>query len=280
MNINWYPGHMAKTKKLLIENLKLVDVIIELMDARIPISSRNPDFDSLFNGKRRIWCLNKSDLADPIISEEWRKHYNSKGIDCVFLNSRSGQGIKDLISSIETLMEEKFKRDAARGLRRRPIRAMVTGIPNVGKSTFINSLTGRSATRTGDRPGVTRDKQWIKVNKAIHLLDTPGILWPRLGDEKTGLNLAFTGAIKDEIMDLETIVGKLLEFLSCNYKDKLEERYGLAINNQSGAMLLEEICKTRGLLLPAGQLDTLKGSQKILDEFRGAVIGRISLEKP
>ncbi|MBN1623423.1 MAG: ribosome biogenesis GTPase YlqF [Clostridia bacterium] len=280
MNINWYPGHMAKTKKLLVENLKLVDVVIELMDARIPISSRNPDFDSLFNSKKRIWCLNKSDLADPIISDEWRKYYNIQGIDCVFLNSRSGQGIKELISNIETMMEEKFSRDAARGLRRRPIRAMVTGIPNVGKSTFINSLTGRSATRTGDRPGVTKDKQWIKVNKVIHLLDTPGILWPRLGDEKTGLNLAFTGAIKDEIMDLETIVAKLLEYLSCNYRKNLEERYNLTISNQTGIMLLEEICKSRGLLLPAGQLDTLKGSQKILDEFRGAVIGRISLEKP
>ncbi len=280
MNINWYPGHMAKTKKLLIEHLKLVDVIIELMDARIPISSRNPDFDSLFHGKRRIWCLNKSDLADPSISEEWKKYFNARDIKCAFINSRSGQGIKELLMAIEEIMADKFIRDSARGLLRRPVRAMVTGIPNVGKSTFINSLTGRSAARTGDRPGVTRDKQWIKVNKSIHLLDTPGILWPKLGDEKTGLNLAFTGAIKDEIMDLETLTGKLLDYLACNYRSNIEERYNLKITNQTGLMLLEEICKSRGLLLPAGQLDTLKGAQKILDEFRGAVIGRISLERP
>lgn len=280
MNINWYPGHMAKTKKILIENLKLVDVVIELMDARIPLSSRNPDFDKLFHSKRRIWCLNKSDLADPAISALWKQYFTDNNITCVFINSMSGHGFKELLVTIEAIMEDKFKRDSSRGIRRRPVRAMVTGIPNVGKSTFINKLTGRSATRTGDRPGVTRDKQWIKVNKKIHLLDTPGILWPKLGDEKTGLHLAYTGAIKDEIMDLESLTGKLLEFLSCNYKAELENRYKIEIKNQTGAMLLREICEKRGFLLPGNEFDLLKGSQAILDEFRGAVIAKVSLERP
>lgn len=280
MNINWYPGHMAKTKKLLNENLKLVDVIIEIIDARIPISSRNPDFDKLFHSKRRIWCLNKCDLADPEISDQWEKYYKENNINCVFINSRTGQGINKLISAIENIMEDKFIKDAAKGLRRRPVRAMVTGIPNVGKSTFINRLTGRSATRTGDRPGVTRDKQWIKVNKKIHLLDTPGILWPKLGSEETGLHLAFTGAIKDEIMDLETLASKLLDYLACNYKTNLEKRYDFSVTDLTGHEILMELCKRRGFLMPAGEYDTLKASQVLLDEFRGSVIGRISLERP
>ncbi len=271
---------MAKTKKLLTENLKLVDVIVELMDARIPSSSQNPDFDSLFHGKRRIRCLNKADLADPRVSREWKEYFNKNSIDCVFLDSRTGQGMKELLSAIETAMEDKFLRDEARGLRRRPVRAMVTGIPNVGKSTFINKLTGRAAARTGDKPGVTRDKQWIKINSKIHLLDTPGILWPKLGDESTGLNLAFTGAIKDEVIDLVTLSSKLLEYLACNYKQELESRYEIDMSDKTGIQMLEDICRKRGLLMPGGELDTLKGAQKVLDEFRGALIGRISLEKP
>jgi ribosome biogenesis GTPase A len=280
MNINWYPGHMAKTRRLLQENLKLVDVVIELLDARIPRSSRNPDFDKLFQNKRRIICLNKIDLADPEINDSWKEYYNSLDIACVLIDSRTGKGMKALLKTIESLMSEKFKRDAIKGLRRRPVRAMVTGIPNVGKSTFINRLTGRSATRTGDRPGVTRDKQWIKVNSRIHLLDTPGILWPKLEGENTGINLAFTGAIKDEIMDLETLASKLLEFLDCNYRQNLKDRYGIEPKDKPGHEILKAICIKRGFLLEGGRYDTLKGAQIVLDEFRESRIARVSLEKP
>lgn len=280
MNINWYPGHMAKTKRLLIENLKLVDIIIELLDARVPLSSQNPDFKGIFNNKKRVKVFNKSDLADKGISAQWKKYYESKGIPCIFINSRKGTGFKLLLSEIESQLKEKFERDARRGMLRRPIRAMVVGIPNVGKSTFINRLTGRSATRTGDRPGVTRNKQWIKVNKKIHLLDTPGILWPKFEDQKVGLNLALTGAIKDEIMDITGMTCKLLEFLACNYKEELEERFGLIIENQKSHEILDEIALKRGHLADAGAPDIFKTSQIILDEFRGAVIGQISLEKP
>jgi len=271
---------MAKTKRLLRENLKLVDVVIELIDARIPASSRNPDFDQLFNNKKRIVCLNKSDLADPVISELWKKHYRQNNIHNVFINSRNGRGFKELLSLIDRTMQEKFKKDAARGLRKRPVRAMVTGIPNVGKSTFINRLTGRAATRTGDTPGVTRDKQWIKVKNNIHLLDTPGILWPKLGDEKIGYNLAFTGAIKDDIHDLQEIAVKLLEFLACNYKRNVMDRYGFQNLDIAGHKLMDEICRKRGFILKGGEPDRLKCARIVLDEFRGAVIGRISLEKP
>ena len=280
MNINWYPGHMAKTKRLLQENLKLVDVVIELIDARIPRSSRNPDFDNLFRDKRRVVCLNKIDLADPEVNDLWKEFYKSNDIPCVLIDSRTGKGIGEMIVTIESMMADKFKKDAAKGLRKRPVRAMVTGIPNVGKSTFINRLTGRAATRTGDRPGVTRNKQWIKVNNKIHLLDTPGILWPKLEGENTGLNLAFTGAIKDEIMDLVGLASKLLEFLSCNYNDRLEERYQISTEGLAGHDILLEICRKRGFLLEGGRYDTLKGAQIVLDEFRESRITRVSLEKP
>lgn len=280
MNINWYPGHMAKTKRLLTENLKLVDIVIELLDARVPKSSQNPDFKGIFNNKKRIKVLNKSDLADPAVSEEWKTYFQSQGIPCIFINSKSGSGFKRLLSEIELQLKEKFERDARRGLLRRPVRAMVVGIPNVGKSTFINRLTGRSATRTGDRPGVTRDKQWIKVNKKIHLLDTPGILWPKFEDQQTGLNLALTGAIKDEIMDIQELSYKLLSFLACNYNSQLEERYEINTADRQDYEILSDIAFRRGYLKDEGQPDTFKTAQILLDEFRGNVIGRISLEKP
>lgn len=280
MNINWYPGHMAKTKRLLLENLKLVDIVIELLDARVPQSSQNPDFDGIFNNKKRVKVFNKYDLSDPSISEEWKNFYTKQGIPCIFINSRTGRGFKSLMSEIETLLADKFERDKKRGILRRPVRAMVVGIPNVGKSTFINRLTGRSSARTGDRPGVTRDKQWIKVNSKIHFLDTPGILWPKFENKKTGLHLALTGAIKDEIMDITEMSYRLLEYLACNYRSNLENRYNIVCMDKPGHELLREIAYKRGFLVTSGEPDIFKTSQILLDEFRGGVIGRISMERP
>jgi len=280
MNINWYPGHMAKTKRLLLENLKLVDVIIELLDARVPYSSQNPDFDGIFNNKKRVKVFNKYDLSDAVVSDQWKKYYEDQGIPCIFINSRTGSGFKKLLAEIEIQLKEKFERDKKRGLLRRPIRAMVVGIPNVGKSTFINKLTGRAATRTGDRPGVTKNKQWIKVNKKIHFLDTPGILWPKFDNNKIGMHLALSGAIKDEIMDIVDMSCRLLELLACNYRTNLEDRYNITCEEKPGHVLLEEIALKRGFLITAGEADIFKAAQIVLDEFRGGVIGRISLESP
>lgn len=280
MNINWYPGHMAKTRRLLIENLKLVDIVIELLDARVPYSSQNPDFKGIFNNKKQVKVFNKYDLSDPVISSAWKSYYEKQGFPCIFINSQTGSGFKNLLREIEIQLKEKFERDTRRGLLRRPIRAMVVGIPNVGKSTFINRLTGRSSARTGDRPGVTRDKQWIKVNKKIHFLDTPGILWPKFEDQAIGLNLALSGAIKDEIMDLSEMTCSLIEFLCCNYRSNLEDRYKIQCENKASHEILDEIAVKRGYLAEGGAPDTFKTSQIILDEFRGGVIGKISLEKP
>lgn len=280
MNINWYPGHMAKTRRLLIDNLKLVDVVIELLDARVPYSSQNPEFDKIFNNKKRVKVFNKYDLSDPHISNQWKLFFEKQGIPCIFINSKTGSGFKILLTEIEKQLAEKFEHDRKRGIQRRPVRAMVVGIPNVGKSTFINRLTGRSSARTGDRPGVTKDKQWIKVNKNIHLLDTPGILWPKFEDKQIGLNLALSGAIKDEIMDLQGLSYKLIEFLTCNYNSNFEFRYSIATSGKKPYEILNEIALKRGFLIEMGKPDTLKASQVLLDEFRGAVIGKISLEKP
>lgn len=280
MNINWYPGHMAKTRRLLTENLKLVDVVIELLDARVPFSSQNPDFDTIFNNKKRVKVFNKYDLSDPEISNQWKSYFEKRGIPCIFINSKNGSGFKLLMAEIENQLIEKFERDKRRGILRRPVRAMVVGIPNVGKSTFINSLTGRAAARTGDRPGITRDKQWIKVNKNIHFLDTPGILWPKFEDQQIGLNLALSGAIKDEIMDLQGMVYKLIEYLTYNYNKNFESRYGISTEGKKPHEILDEIAVKRGFLVDKGKPDILKTSQIVLDEFRGAVIGRISLESP
>lgn len=280
MNINWYPGHMAKTRRLLTENIKICDVIIELLDARVPQSSQNPEFNHIFNSKKRVKAFNKYDLADKKVSDMWKNYYSEQNIQCIFINSQKGTGFKKLLDVIEIELKEKFERDRKRGILRRPIRAMVVGIPNVGKSTFINKLTGRAATRTGDRPGVTKNKQWIKIDKKIHLLDTPGILWPKFENQKTALNLALTGAIKDEVIDIQELTNELLVFLSCNYREQLERRYNIVCGDKTGYELLNDIAKNRGYLKEKGVLDTFKTSQIILDEFRGSVIANVSLEKP
>lgn len=280
MNIQWYPGHMAKTKRLLQENIKLVDIIIELLDARVPISSVNPEFDHLFNQKNRILVLNKVDLADPNVNLLWKDYYQSKGITCVFVNSQSGQGIKQLLAAIDIVLKEKYERDAKRGLLRRPVKAMVVGIPNVGKSTFINKIVKKASTRTGDRPGVTRNKQWIKINQKIHFLDTPGILWPKFDNQKVGLNLAFTGAIKDQIMNVEELTCKLIGFIKINYPESLKTRYSILDIEREDYELLDQIAINRNYYISSTQLDLLKMSTILLDEFRGGKLGKISLEKP
>ncbi len=280
MNINWYPGHMAKTRRLLKENIKLVDIIIELLDARIPSSSANPEFDGLFNNKKRIKVMNKFDLADPEVSKKWQKHYKNKNIPCIFVDSLKGTGFRELSSEIEKQLIDKFERDKKRGLKRRPVRAMVVGIPNVGKSTFINVFTKRKAARTGNKPGVTKNKQWIKINQALHLLDTPGILWPRFENEKTGINLAITGSIKDEITNSVEIAGELIRYLNLEYPKLLGKRYNTPENTKSENEILENIAKNRGYLLSGGVADIDKASFIMLDEFRNGIIGRISLEKP
>jgi len=280
MNIQWYPGHMAKTKKLLQENIKLVDIVIELLDARVPLSSQNPEFNVLFNSKKRIKVLNKFDLADPIVNEKWNRYFSKSGIACVYVNSKTGQGMKSLLKEIDNILKEKYARDKKRGLLRRPIKAMIVGIPNVGKSTFINKIVKKASTRTGDRPGITRSKQWIKINDKIHLLDTPGILWPKFEDDQIGLNLAYTGAIKDEIMNIEKLTCDLIGFLKENYPEGLKRRYNLTNLDKETYEILDNIAKNRNYYLKENEYDLLKMSQIFLDEFRGGKLGRISLELP
>lgn len=281
MDIQWFPGHMAKAVKLISENLKIVDVVIEILDARIPHSSKNPEIDKILKSKPKIVAFNKSDLADDKISSDWSKWYSNNGYPNVFIDSISGKGIKILISQLKDMMKDKIDKEKQKGKIYRPIRTMVIGIPNVGKSSFINKVAGKSRAATGDKPGITRQKQWVRPEKGIELLDMPGILWPKFDDPNIGLNLAFTGAIKDDIIDTVDIASKLMEKLSKIYPDHLKSRYKLdSINNQSGYMLLETAGKNRGCLVSGGNVDLNRIAAIFLDEFRGGRIGKISLEIP
>ncbi|MCX7710388.1 MAG: ribosome biogenesis GTPase YlqF [Clostridia bacterium] len=281
MNIQWFPGHMAKTRRLIAENLKLVDVVIELLDARIPRSSKNPEIDGLINNKPKVVVLNKSDLADEAVSREWSRWYNAKGESHIFIDSIKGKGIPELKATLRNIMKEKLEREKEKGRIFRPIRTMVVGIPNVGKSSFINKIAGKASAVTGDKPGVTRGKQWIRLNEEIELLDTPGILWPKFDDEQVGFNLAFTGAIKDDIMDTGEIAAVLLAKLSETYPKNLMERFKFqSLEDMDGLKLLETAGKKRGCIISGGEIDYSRISSIVLDEFRGGKIGRISLEKP
>ena len=281
MNLQWYPGHMAKTRRLMSENLKLIDVVVELIDARIPLSSRNPDFDSIFASKPRIVIMNKADLADECATEKWVSWYKKRGAEVILTNSLSGKGIDKIAPAAKNVISDKISRDSERGLTR-PVRLMIAGIPNVGKSSLINRLSGRAAAKTGDKPGVTRGKQWIRLKNGIELLDTPGILWPKFEDRQVGINLAFIGSIRDEIMEVEELVCLLLDFLLENYADMLKARYKLEgdISQMSGYELLEYIGRRRGFVISGGEIDTYRGANVILDEFRAAKIGKITLELP
>ena len=281
MNIQWFPGHMAKTRKLLAENLKLIDVVIELLDARIPASSKNPEIDAITNGKPRLVVLNKADLADKKISSEWSKWYSLNGYTTIFMDSQKGTGINDLKNMLREMMKEKFEKDKEKGRIFRPIRTMVVGIPNVGKSSFINRIAGRASAVTGDKPGVTRGKQWIRINEGIELLDTPGILWPKFEDPEVGLKLAYTGAIKDDVFDIVEVSSLLMASLAKTYPQLLKERYKLeTLEFERPIELLEAAGKKRGCIISGGRIDYNRIAAIVLDEFRGGKIGRITLEKP
>ena len=280
MNINWYPGHMKKTRESIEKNLSMVDLVLELIDLRIPYSSQNPIIDSIVQNKPRLIILNKSDLADNKANKLWQDYFKKKDIDTVLIDALSGKGINELLKMAEKVTEEKRKSYESRGVINRPIKAMIIGIPNVGKSTLINTLSGRKGAKTGNKPGITKSNQWIKTKGKLELLDTPGILWPKFEEEIVGLNLAFTGAIKDEILDIETLALKLIERLMKYYPKLLMDRYHIEIKDISPLETMEAIGHKRGCIIKGGDIDYTKVSNIILDEFRKGIIGNITLEFP
>ena len=279
MNIQWYPGHMTKAVRQMQEDLKLIDLIIELVDARVPLSSRNPNIDDLGKNKARLVLLNKSDLADERCNLLWQEYFQEKGIHVLKVNARSGAGLKSIQGVVQEACREKIERDRKRGILNRPIRAMVVGIPNVGKSTFINSYAGRACTKTGNKPGVTKGKQWIRLNKNLELLDTPGILWPKFEDQQVGIKLSLIGSIKDEILNLDELALELLKRLYTDYPGILAERYGIE-ESEDGLKMLEAVAKARNCLLKGQELDYGKAARLLMEEFRNGKIGRITLERP
>lgn len=281
MNIQWYPGHMAKTKRKIQEDLKLIDVVFELLDARIPMSSKNPEIDKLIKNKPKIVLLNKSDLSDPKVNDLWGKYFEKNKQEYIFTNAITGKGIASLIEEMERKMAHVIERDAKKGRMNRQIRCLILGIPNVGKSTLINKMVGRSSAKTGNLPGVTRSNQWIKVSQKILLLDTPGILWPKFDDEAIGLKLAWVGTIKSTIYDREEAALKLIHFLRQDYSDSLMDRYNIEFSPEDlDINVYEKIALKRGLLLPKGEIDYTRTAEMLLDEVRKAKIGLISFEKP
>lgn len=281
MNIQWYPGHMTKTRRMMTENLSLVDVVIELLDARIPYSSKNPDIDNLAKNKFRIVVMNKCDLADEKATQLWSDYFKQKGFSVILVNSVKGSGIADVTAEARNLMKEKMERQRARGRIFMPIRSMVVGIPNVGKSTFINKYVGKTMAKTGDKPGVTRGKQWIKVKKDFELLDTPGILWPKFEDKQVGLKLAFTGAINDTILDIQTLAEEFINCMLFIQPDCLKERYQIEFDTiDSSNEILVKIGESRGFRLKGGEVDLLRTAKILLDEYRGGKLGKLTLELP
>ena len=279
MNIQWYPGHMTKAKRMMQEDMKLIDIVIELLDARVPLSSRNPDIDTLANNKYRLVLLNKCDLADRNITAAWENYFKEKGILVVTINARDGQGMKSITAKIQEACKEKIERDRKRGILNRPIRAMIVGIPNVGKSTFINSYARKACTKVGNKPGVTKGKQWIKINKNVELLDTPGILWPKFEDESVGEHLAYIGSINDGILQKTELACDLITFLTEEYPNLLHERFEVD-ESQTAADILHGIALNRGCLLKGQELDYEKAASILLDDFRSGKLGSISIERP
>ena len=279
MNVQWYPGHMTKAKRQMQEDLKLIDLIIELVDARVPLSSRNPDIDRLGQNKSRLILLNKADLADERQNEAWKEYFQGKGFHVVKVDSRNGAGMKNIQNVIQEACKEKIERDRKRGIKNRPVRAMVAGIPNVGKSTFINSFAGKACAKTGNRPGVTKGKQWIKINKNVELLDTPGILWPKFEDQAVGLRLALIGSIKEEILNTTEMAMEFIGFLKKSYPGVLVERYSVD-ESKENLEILEEIARIRGCLMKGNQTDIDKAGRLLLEDFRSLRLGKLSLEVP
>lgn len=282
MNLQWFPGHMSKTRRMISEHLKLVDVVVELLDARLPLSSRNPEIDRIVGERPRILVLNKADIADSVTTDSWMQWFAEKGYIVIAVDSQSGKGFSALNQAIDKVMKAQFERDRVKGIQRHSVKLMVVGIPNVGKSSFINRLSGRSATRTGDRPGVTTTKQWIRIAGKYELLDTPGILWPKFENPEVAKRIAFTGGIKDEIMDIEELACELLCYLSKAYAPLLIERFRIdeSALELEPFDLLEVIGKKRGCVISGGNIDTFRAASLVLDDFRSAKIGKISLELP
>lgn len=280
MNIQWYPGHMTKTRRQIEADLKQVDAVCEIVDARIPVSSRNPDIDSICAGKPRILVLNRMDLADPAATQKWVAFFKEKGMAVIATDCKTRKGIADFTPAAKKACAQKLERDAARGMSR-PIRVMVVGIPNVGKSTLINQISGRKGAKAENRPGVTRGKQWVTVDRSLQLLDTPGILWPKFEDPEVGLKLAYTGAVKEGVIDLEELACALMELLHRDYPDTLSERYKVqAEPGTPGYQLLEIAGKNRGFLLSGGKIHTERMAKVLVDEFRSGKLGRFTLEMP
>jgi ribosome biogenesis GTPase A len=279
MNYQWYPGHMTKAKRQMQEDIKLIDLVIELADARIPASSRNPDIDELGKNKYRLILLNKADLADSKRTEEWSAHFREKGYAVVALDSRKTGGMKQITDVIMEACREKIERDRKRGIKNRPVRAMVVGIPNVGKSTFINSYAGKACAKTGNKPGVTKGKQWIRLSKEVELLDTPGILWPKFEDQQVGLRLALVGSIKDEILNVDELAISLITLLRTDYPGMLAGRYQVD-ESLSPVEILYGIAQNRNCIGKGNELDYSRAASILIEEFRGGAIGRITLESP
>ena len=283
VDIQWFPGHMAKTRRLMKENLPLVDVVVELTDSRVPFSSRNPEMKSLVGGKPRVVVLNKCDMADEAITQEWIEYYKANGIRALATDCRSGRGLNKLAPVVREVLKNELEKRARKGMEGKPIRMMIVGIPNVGKSSFINRIAGGKRAKVEDRPGVTRGKQWVTLDKGIDMLDMPGVLWPKFEDKTVGEHLAFTGAVKDDILDIETLAARLADVLNHEAHKQLCERYKLTDEETfeiEPFALLELIGAKRGMKISGGEIDTERAAAMLLDEFRGARLGNITLEKP
>lgn len=280
-DIQWFPGHMAKTRRMIAKSLPLVDAAAELLDARLPMSSRNPELRSLTGRKPRLIILNKADMADPAVTQQWMQYYKKQGFAVITADSKSGKGVKQFAPALRELLKEQLEKYAAKGMKGRPIRVMILGIPNVGKSSLINRLAGGKRAKAEDRAGVTRTQQWIKTADGVELLDTPGVLWPKLDDQEVAVRLAMTGAVRDDILDKEALAARLMTLLHTEYPQALEQRYKIPPELEAeGFAYLELMAKNRGMLLPGGVPNTERAAITLLDEFRGTKLGRISLEKP
>ena len=279
MHFQWYPGHMTKAKRAMQEDIKLIDVVIELVDARIPRSSKNPDIDQLAKQKSRVLLLNKSDMADAAVQKEWIRYYEKEGYHVIAVNSKKKNELKQVNALIQEACKEKIERDRKRGILNRPVRAMIVGIPNVGKSTFINSFAGKACAKTGNKPGVTKGKQWIRLNKQVELLDTPGILWPKFEDQTVGQHLAFLGSIKDELIQSVDLALDLIEFLEETYPGTLKEHYEVE-EVEDSAEVLRHLAVNRGCIQKGNELNYEKAAFLLLDDFRNARLGRITIERP
>ena len=291
MNIQWYPGHMTKTRRMMEAELKLVDAVCELLDARIPLSSRNPDIDAICGDKPRMVILNRIDMADPARTRAWADHFKARGFSVIQTDCKNRKGITDFSPALNRLLAEKRRRYAEKGMAGKPLKAMIVGIPNVGKSSFINQVAGRKGAKAENRPGVTRGKQWVTVDQGLLLLDTPGILWPKFEDPEVGLRLAWTGAVKDDILDIETLAARLMERLWQDYPRALKDRYKLDESllpadfaertpAGQGLVLMELAAKKRGFLLPGAELDLERMANVLLEEYRSCKLGRFTLETP